>query len=195
MGSLICSILPGLPRCTVGSVVGWKRRESSSAACRRAVPSWGTAGSGNVHPGSLARCARQGFRSRGIRPLDPMRAAGHTEDEDRRRGNLRARTSMGDCAKPALRRKKVHHDDEPGHAHFLTFGRSKTHCLPACRPIRCRPDWRGKQLGEFRHAGKQWHTSLAPTTRGAGAPARIVTVWDLNERSTGGKPPSGTQRL
>jgi hypothetical protein len=29
---------------------------------------------------------------------------------------------MGDCAKPALRRKKVHHYDEPGHAHFLTFG-------------------------------------------------------------------------
>ena len=95
-------------RITVGSVVGWKRRESSSAACRRAVPSRGTAGSGNVHPGSLARWARHGFRSRAIRPLDPILAASHTEDEDRPRGNLRARTSMGDCAKPALRRKKVH---------------------------------------------------------------------------------------
>ena len=60
-------------RITLRSVVGWKRRESSSAACRRAVPSRGTAGSGNVHPGSLARSARHGFCSRGIRPLDPMR--------------------------------------------------------------------------------------------------------------------------
>ena len=42
-----------------------------------------------------------------------------------------------------------------------------THCLPACRAIRCGPDWRGQQPGEFRHAGKQWHASSAPTTRGA----------------------------
>ena len=74
----------------------------------RAVPSRGTAGHGNVHPGSLARGARHGFRSRGIRPLDPMPAAGHTEGEDRRRGNLREGIPMGDCVKPVLRWKKVH---------------------------------------------------------------------------------------
>ena len=56
----------------------------------------------------------------------------------------------------------------------LTFGRSNTHCLPACRPIRCGPDWRRQQQGKFRHAGKQWHTSSAPTTRRAGAPARVA---------------------
>ena len=95
-------------RITVGSVVGWKRRESSAAACRRAVPSRGTARRDSFHPGSLGGSARHGFRSRGIRPLDPMPAAGHTEGEDRRRGNLREGIPMGDCVKPVLRRKKVH---------------------------------------------------------------------------------------
>ena len=62
-------------RITVGSAVGWKRGESSSAACRRAAPSRGTAGSGDVHPRSVARSARHEFRSPGIRPLDPMPTA------------------------------------------------------------------------------------------------------------------------
>jgi hypothetical protein len=120
-------------------------------------------------PGSLARCARHGFRSRGIGPPDPMPTIGHTEDEDSRRGNLRDRTCTGDCAKPALRRKKVQRYDKPAHAHFPTFGRSNAHCLPTCPPIRCGPDWGAQSLGKSRHAGKRWHTSSAPTTRGAGA--------------------------
>ena len=45
--------------------------------------------------------------SRGIGPLDPAPAAGHAEDENRRRGNARARTSMGDGSNPGVRRKKV----------------------------------------------------------------------------------------
>jgi hypothetical protein len=37
--------------------------------------------------------------------------------------------------------------------------------------------------------------ALETRLRHARCVARIVTVWDLNERSTGGKPPSGTQHL
>jgi hypothetical protein len=73
------------------------------------VPWRGSAGSGNVHPGSALCSARHGLRSRGIGPLDPTPAAGHAEDENRRRGNARERTSMCDGPKPGVGRKKVHH--------------------------------------------------------------------------------------
>ena len=86
-------------RITRASVVGWKRRESSSAACRRAVPSRGTAGSGNVHPGSLRAARGTDCVPVGSVLLTPPPAAGHAEDENRRRGNARARTSMGDGSK------------------------------------------------------------------------------------------------
>ena len=53
------------------------------------------AGIVNVHPGSAVRSARHGLRSRGIGPLDPTPAAGHAEDENRRRGNARGENVHG----------------------------------------------------------------------------------------------------
>jgi len=99
MGIKKCATARMHARISRDSVVGWKRWERDSAACRRAVFSRGTAGSGNVHPGSAVRSARHGLRSRGIGPLDPTPAGGHAEDENRRRGSARERTSMGDGSK------------------------------------------------------------------------------------------------
>ncbi len=94
MGIKKCATARMHARISRDSVVGWKRSERDSAGCRRAVRLWGTDGIGNLHPGSAVRSARHGLRSRGIGPLDPPPAAGRSEDENRRKGNAQARTSM-----------------------------------------------------------------------------------------------------